>query len=82
MHKGKLTAAINRLSKALASCNELGLSLKEMTPSTLEVGDYVLHEGSLKKVVAVGPNKDGTVAFEGDNTIRQLPAANCLVLRA
>lgn len=82
MNKNKLTGAINRLSKALQSCNELGLKLKEMTPRLLEVGDYVLHEGSLKKVVAVGPNKQGQVAFEGDRVIRQLPAEDCLVLRA
>jgi hypothetical protein len=81
VHKGKLTAAINRLSKALQSCNELGLKLNEMTPRLLAVGDHVLHEGSLKKVVAVDPSKNGAVAFEGDGAIRQLPSEDCLVLR-
>jgi hypothetical protein len=81
INKNTLTAAINRLSKALAKCNELGLSLKEMTPRLLEVGDYVLHEGALKKVVAKDPNREGFVAFDGDTTIRQLPSEDCLVLR-
>ena len=80
VNKNKLNAAINRLSKALQNCNELGLKLSQMPPTQIKVGDHLLHEGSLQKIVARDPTNPARIAFE-DGVIRDMPAAECLVLR-
>lgn len=80
VNKNKLKAAISRLSKALQNCNELGLKLAQLQPMQVQVGDHVLHDGSLQKVVARDPAHPNRLAFE-DGVIRDMPATECLVLR-
>lgn len=79
-NKQKTAAAINRLSKALQGCSELGLKMAPMHPQQIVVGDHVLHGGVLKKVVARSPQQPTQVAFE-DGVILDLPAQDHLVLR-
>jgi len=80
VNKQKTAAAVNRLSKALQGCAELGLKLAPMQPQQILVGDHVLHGGVLKKVVARSPNQPTHVAFD-DGVIQDLPLGEHLVLR-
>lgn len=80
VNKQKTAAAINRLSKALQGCAELGLQMAPMQPQQILVGDHVLHGGILKKVVARSDLQPMMVAFE-DGVILDLPVEDHLVLR-
>lgn len=80
-NKNKVNAAIRRLSKALGSCSELGLQLATMRRADVRVGDHVLHDGTLKRVVAANPGQPGQVAFK-DGVILVLPDGDLLVLRS
>jgi len=79
-NKNKVTAAINRLSKALRDCSELGLHLTTMQNVNVKIGDHVLHGGELRKVMATNPEHPGQVAF-ADGVILVLPQGDLWVLR-
>jgi hypothetical protein len=78
----KLNAAIRKLGLAIRSCSELGLTMTQMSNPQIKTGDYVLHEGKLKKVVATDPSNPGRVAFEGEGVVLSLGGSEQLVLRS
>lgn len=80
MSKQKTQAAITRLAKALEACSAVGLSLKSLPTKALQVGDHVLHEGRLLKIVARDSAHPGRLAFD-DGRIVEVSANEHLVLR-
>jgi len=77
----KINAALRKLGLALKGCTDLGLTLVQVPNPQIKSGDYVLHEGVLKKVVATDPSNPGRVAFEGEGFVLSLGGSEQLVLQ-
>jgi len=83
MSKQKTGAAINQLSKALQKCAGLGLTLQPVQCPQLVKGDWIVHAGTLQRVIAKEASDPATVALDPLGEIVKLNASQfILVIRS